>query len=326
MPSRDAARRRAHRRLGGALLLRDEPGAARGARAPAALHVVRRATRSCARSSTSSGGGSAATTACSSTRTSTSTARLPPAAGVGFYGKNTMLITRRFGSWVVLGTLVTDVELEPTPPLDARLRLVHALHRRLPDRRARRAGHARRDALPLVLDAVAPRRSRSSTATQLGDQVYGCDICQDVCPWNRGVEKRRAGDAARRAPSRTSRSSTGSRRRRASSRRATTASSCRATTRAACGGTRSSRSATSGGDPARSPCRYADGDDAMLREHARVGARPARRSARELTEPQRLREIERWIAWVRLAARRLRGRPGRAQRPLPARATSAGPG
>src|SRR3954466_14904679 len=40
-------------------------------------------------------------------------------SGVGFYGKNTMLITRRFGSWVVLGTLVTDVELEPTPPLDA---------------------------------------------------------------------------------------------------------------------------------------------------------------------------------------------------------------
>ena len=40
-------------------------------------------------------------------------------SGVGFYGKNTMLITRRHGSWVVLGTLVTDVELEATPPLDA---------------------------------------------------------------------------------------------------------------------------------------------------------------------------------------------------------------
>ena len=38
-------------------------------------------------------------------------------SGVGFYGKNTLLITRRHGSWVVLGTLVTDIELEPTRPL-----------------------------------------------------------------------------------------------------------------------------------------------------------------------------------------------------------------
>src|SRR5215831_12411964 len=39
-------------------------------------------------------------------------------AGVGFYGKNTMLITRRFGSWVVLGTVVTDQEVETTPRLE----------------------------------------------------------------------------------------------------------------------------------------------------------------------------------------------------------------
>ncbi len=106
-----------------------------------------------------------------------------------------MLITRRHGSWVVLGTLVTEAELERLRAARARLRLVHALHRGLPDRSARRAGHARLDALPLVLDAGARARSPRSTASELGAQVYGCDICQDVCPWNRGIEKRRE-DAA----------------------------------------------------------------------------------------------------------------------------------
>ena len=38
------------------------------------------------------------------------------------------------------------------------------------------------------------RRSPRSTAKALGSMVYGCDICQDVCPWNRGVEKRRRGE------------------------------------------------------------------------------------------------------------------------------------
>jgi epoxyqueuosine reductase len=112
-------------------------------------------------------------------------------SGVGFYGKNTLLITRRHGSWVVLGTLVTDVELEATPPLgadcgDCRL-CVDACPTGALDE-------------PGTLDATrclsywtqAPSSIPEPYRAPLGAQVYGCDICQDVCPWNRGIAKRRA--------------------------------------------------------------------------------------------------------------------------------------
>jgi epoxyqueuosine reductase len=111
-------------------------------------------------------------------------------AGVAFYGKNTMAITRRFGSWVVLGTLVTDVELEATPALEldcgsCRLCIDACPTGALDD--------------PGTLDATkclsywtqAPAPVPEQYRAELGDMVYGCDICQDVCPWNRGIEKRR---------------------------------------------------------------------------------------------------------------------------------------
>ena len=82
-------------------------------------------------------------------------------AGVGFYGKNTLLITRRFGSWVVLGTLVTTAELEPTPPLDLDCGSCRLCIDACPTERARRARHARRDPLPVVLDADGERRARA---------------------------------------------------------------------------------------------------------------------------------------------------------------------
>ncbi|HEX5449081.1 MAG TPA: tRNA epoxyqueuosine(34) reductase QueG [Gaiellaceae bacterium] len=111
-------------------------------------------------------------------------------SGVGFYGKNTMLITRRHGSWVVLGTLVTDVELEPTAPLDTDCGECRLCIDACPTGALDEAG---------TLDATkclsywtqAPAPIPGEYRAHLGRQVYGCDICQDVCPWNRGVEKRR---------------------------------------------------------------------------------------------------------------------------------------
>jgi epoxyqueuosine reductase len=115
-------------------------------------------------------------------------------SGVGFYGKNTMLITRRFGSWVVLGTLITTAELEPTPPLDTDCGSCTLCIEACPTGALDEPG---------VLDATRCLSYLTQSADPfpeehreaLGDRVYGCDICQDVCPWNRGVEKRRAGQA-----------------------------------------------------------------------------------------------------------------------------------
>jgi epoxyqueuosine reductase len=113
-------------------------------------------------------------------------------AGVGFYGKNTLLITRRHGSWVVLGTVVTTAKIERSGPLDldcgSCTRCIDACPTGALDD-------------PGVLDSTkclsywsqAPGAVPAEYREEMGSYVYGCDICQDVCPWNRGTEKRRAG-------------------------------------------------------------------------------------------------------------------------------------
>jgi epoxyqueuosine reductase len=120
-------------------------------------------------------------------------------AGVGFYGKNTMLITRRYGSWVVLGTLVTAAEVESTPPLELDCGSCRICIDACPTDALAEAG---------VLDAnrcLSWSTQRAGAIAEahreaLGASVYGCDICQSVCPWNRGVEKRRDDEPARGEP------------------------------------------------------------------------------------------------------------------------------
>ncbi|MEP7351776.1 MAG: tRNA epoxyqueuosine(34) reductase QueG [Acidobacteriota bacterium] len=109
-------------------------------------------------------------------------------AGLGWIGKNTCLINEPLGSWFFLGEIITSLDLAPSlPPPD-------------------RCGTCTRciDACPT--DALVPngdqwtldsRRCISYFTIEhrgsipeliradLGDHVFGCDICQDVCPWNR---------------------------------------------------------------------------------------------------------------------------------------------
>jgi epoxyqueuosine reductase len=113
-------------------------------------------------------------------------------AGIAFYGKNTMAITRRHGSWVVLGVIVTDAEIEPSPPLELDCGQCRLCIDACPTGALDEPG---------TLDSTkclsywsqAPASIPDEYRAEMGDMVYGCDICQEVCPWNRGVEKRRRG-------------------------------------------------------------------------------------------------------------------------------------
>jgi epoxyqueuosine reductase len=106
-------------------------------------------------------------------------------SGLGWYGKNTNILTKGWGSWVFLSEIATSLELEPDSPSSANCGQCDLCLRACPTNAF---------VAPYVLDSrrcisYLTIELRGSIPVELrpliGDHIFGCDICQEVCPVNR---------------------------------------------------------------------------------------------------------------------------------------------
>jgi epoxyqueuosine reductase len=117
---------------------------------------------------------------------------LGQAAGIGWQGKHTNLVSRTHGSWLFLGCIMTTLDLEADPPHENRCGQCDACQRACPTHAfpAPYRLDARRCISYLTIEhkGTIPHEFRAA----MGNRIYGCDDCLAVCPWNKFAKSAQA--------------------------------------------------------------------------------------------------------------------------------------